>query len=84
MITSLEVTLLDAAGGKLHDILREEEAKAAARAAAQPATADVKTAAPGAARSGGWARVAASPTASGGMVKTICLLSTMLHMVSCL
>ena len=65
-----------AAGGNLQDILREEEAKAAARAAAQPATADLKTAAPGAARSGGWARVAASPTASRGTpVASICCLS---------
>ena len=55
-----------AAGGNLHDIVREEEAKAAAARAAQPANVDVKTTAPGAARSSGWARVAASPTASRG------------------
>ena len=55
-----------AAGGNLHDILREEEAKAAAARAVQPASTDVKTAAPGANRASGWARVAASPTASTG------------------
>lgn len=55
-----------AAGGNLHDIVREEEAKAAAARAAQPANVDVKTTAPGAARSSGWARVAAAPTASRG------------------
>ena len=55
-----------AAGGNLHDIVREEEAKAAAARAAQPANVDVKVTAPGAARSSGWARVAASPTASRG------------------
>ena len=66
-----------AGGGKLHDILREEEAKAAAARAAQPANADVKTAAPGANRASGWARVAASPTASRGTynTETLCLAS---------
>ncbi|KAL0051006.1 hypothetical protein WJX82_000480 [Trebouxia sp. C0006] len=59
------------AGGNLHDILREEEAKAAAVRAAQPVSTDVKTAAPGANRASGWARVAASPTASRGHVQTL-------------
>ena len=69
-----------AAGGNLHDILREEEAKAAAVRAAQPVSTDVKTAAPGANRASGWARVAASPTASRGtyIIVPLCLASTWL------
>ncbi|KAL3142989.1 kinesin-like protein [Trebouxia sp. C0009 RCD-2024] len=53
--------------GNLQDVIKEEEAAAAAAAAAraaQPAVADVKTAAPGATRTGGWARVAAGPTST--------------------
>lgn len=58
--------LCGAVGGNLQDVMREEEARAAAARAAQPTVTDVKTAAPGAARAGGWARVAARPTASKG------------------
>ncbi len=66
-LTVSNVSVRCAAGGNLHDILREEEAKAAAARAAQPASTDVKTAAPGANRASGWARVAASPIASRGI-----------------
>ena len=55
-----------AGGGNLQDVMREEELAAAAARAAQPAVSDVKTAAPGATRAGGWARVAAGPTATRG------------------
>ena len=70
--------------GNLQDVIKEEEAAAAAAAAAraaQPAVADVKTAAPGATRTGGWARVAAGPTATRGGC-ALCLLS-MLSMSCC-
>lgn len=55
-----------AVGGNLQDVMREEEARAAAARAAQPAVTDVKTTTSGAPRAGGWARVAAGSTASRG------------------
>lgn len=65
---------MHAVRGNLQDVIKEEEAAAAAAAAAraaQPAVADVKTAAPGATRTGGWARVAAGPTATRGAVPSV-------------
>lgn len=53
-------------GGNLQDVMREEELAAAAARAAQPAVTDVKTAAPGAARASGWARVTAGSTPTKG------------------
>lgn len=72
--------------GNLQDVIKEEEAAAAAAAAAraaQPAVADVKTAAPGATRTGGWARVAAGPTSTkGSCALYLCLCSTSLATAS--
>lgn len=60
------LVVADAVGGNLQDVMREEELAAAAARAAQPAVTDVKTAAPGAARASGWARVTAGSTPTKG------------------
>ena len=58
-----DTVFVDAAGRSLADIQRDEEAKAAARAAAQAITADVKTAAPG--RAGHWGATSGPPLKAG-------------------
>ena len=60
-----------AVGGNLQDVMREEELAAAAARAAQPAVSDVKTAAPGAARASGWARVTAGSTPTKGTCASV-------------
>lgn len=68
--------LVGAAGRSLADIQRDEEARAAARAAAQSITADVKTAAPG--RAGHWGATSGPPLKAGQLpfLRTCCIRIT--------
>ena len=60
------------------DIQKDEEARAAARAAAQPVTSDVKTPAPG--RAGHWG-AATGPAVKPGMTCKTCFIPPVLRAV---
>lgn len=75
-VTHFMLLVLCTAGRSLMDIQKDEEARAAARAAAQPVTSDVKTPAPG--RAGHWGAAAGPAVKSGNALQQHSWCSTSL------